>query len=29
MPVFISSFWMGLLMTPYLFYWLSLRSSHR
>ena len=29
MPVFISSFWMGLLMTPYLFHWLSLGSSHR
>ena len=29
MPVFVSSFWMGLLMKSYLFYWLTLRSSHR
>ncbi len=29
MPVFVSSFWMGLLMTSYLLYWLILRSSHR
>lgn len=29
MPVFVSSFWLGLLMTSYLLYWLRLRSSRR